>query len=140
MRVAFLIGLITLVFSCCGKNTDEHIHQESRCRCSPDADARLAEMMARDYANDHKKLGDRYFREGKLEEAKLSYHRSIAIDPTFTEAYYRLGQVYLKLNQSSKAKEIWEKGLEESPDDKKLLKALKKLLKETPGLKKEEDG
>jgi len=111
-----------------GKDGENYINAV-RCRCSPDADARMAEIMARDYANDHKKLGDRYFKEGKLEDAKLSYHRAISIDPTFTEAYYMLGKVYLKLNQPEKAREIWEKGLEENPGDKRLIRALKRLLR-----------
>jgi predicted O-linked N-acetylglucosamine transferase (SPINDLY family) len=41
----------------------------------------------------HKNQGDKYFDEGKLEDAEASYHQAIAINPNYAEAYNNLGNV-----------------------------------------------
>jgi predicted O-linked N-acetylglucosamine transferase (SPINDLY family) len=41
----------------------------------------------------YKNQGDKYFNEGKLEEAAASYRQAIAINPNYAEAYNNLGNV-----------------------------------------------
>jgi len=128
-----LIPGLLLLISACSKKSTVHSHEEGICQCTTGLDAKLAQKLARDYACDHKKLGDRYFRSGKYREAKLSYHRAIAIDPTYAEAYYMLGLTYIKLGEKQKAVEIFEEGLKMNPGHRKLKKMIRKIKKNAPG-------
>src|SRR5580704_12367494 len=47
--------------------------------------------------------GNAFFSADKYEEASLNYRKAIQKDPTFGEAYYRLGLTAIKLGQWSLA-------------------------------------
>lgn len=57
------------------------------------AGGQAAQAGLADESTAHKKRGDQYFGEGKLEDAAKSYRQAIAINPDFAEVYNNLGNV-----------------------------------------------
>ena len=66
---------------------------------------------------------------GKVGEALTEYYKAIQFKNNYTQAYYRLANYYLTLNQKERALETIKLGLKYSPNSKLLKKRLQKLQK-----------
>lgn len=49
------------------------------------------------------KSGERYFKEGKYQEAVIQFRNAVQIDPRFAEAHHQLARAYLSLRNSEAA-------------------------------------
>lgn len=61
-------------------------------------------------------VGEMYFSSGKIEEAIRYFTLASEVKPSWPDPYLKLGYAYLNKEQSSKAKESFEKVLELDPD------------------------
>src|SRR5262249_5106126 len=61
--------------------------------------------------------GESYFAKGKYREAAIQYSNAIQIDSRFAQAYYQLGQTYLKLRDLRHAYEALNHAVELNPDN-----------------------
>lgn len=59
--------------------------------------------------------GDASFREGKFEEALLNYRNAIQKEPNIAEAYFKVGQTELKLNNRRAMIAYWQQALKLAP-------------------------
>ena len=73
--------------------------------------------MADPQAEDHYFAALDLFAEGKQEEAIAEYRKSIAIDPSFTDALHGLARAYQDAARFDEAIEIARKIAELDPDD-----------------------
>ncbi len=71
----------------------------------------------RQQAEDHYYTALDLFAEGRHEEAIGEYRKSIAVDPTFTEALHGLSRAYQELGRLDEAIEISNRIAELDPDD-----------------------
>ncbi|PYX46299.1 MAG: hypothetical protein DMG79_16830 [Acidobacteria bacterium] len=61
--------------------------------------------------------GGKYFDEGKYREAAIQYSNAVQIDSRFAQAHYQLGQVYLKLGDTTRAFQELSRTVEIAPDN-----------------------
>src|SRR5512140_612671 len=71
----------------------------------------------RETAEDHYYAALDLYAEGEQERAVEEYRKSIAADPTFTEAMHGLARAYQDLNRFDEAIAIAQKITEVDPDD-----------------------
>lgn len=63
-------------------------------------------------AVDYFNRGDELFDKGQFAEAAKAFEQAIRLDPKYQEAYYALGDAYLKLDNYDKVREADRQGLE----------------------------
>ncbi len=61
-------------------------------------------------------LGNTYRKEEAWDKAEKAYHRSLARDSTYVDAYNNLGLTYRDLGDNDKAIQTFKKGLRQGPD------------------------
>jgi tetratricopeptide (TPR) repeat protein len=66
--------------------------------------------------NAHDSLGEGYFRAGRLADAAREYEKAVALNPTFSNSFFMLGQVYQQLGEGAKAAAAYRRFLDLSPD------------------------
>ena len=76
-------------------------------------------------------LGQEYMREGKLIEAIEAFENAVRLNPYYSAAYRFLGESLERMDQPSKAKAIYEKGIPiaDKQGDLEAAKAMKVFLK-----------
>ncbi|MBI2642200.1 MAG: tetratricopeptide repeat protein [Candidatus Wildermuthbacteria bacterium] len=79
-------------------------------------------------------LGVMYWQDNQLENARKEFEAILAKEPNHANAMYMLGQVYDKLGNRAKAKEVFQKVSDLNPDSKDLKKILDNLSKNRPAL------
>ena len=94
MRVLRLLLPIALLISLAG--------------CSSDPDSRKKKHLAN---------GNKYFDNGKFNEAAIMYKRSLKEDQRFGEAWYRLGLAELKRGRPGEAINSLRRAVELQPDN-----------------------
>ena len=81
---------------------------------------RIKELQAQihhiDNASHHFRLGDVYFRRGKLAEAEKCYRAALERDPKDTDARAHLGQCLVRMNRPAEARPFLESVMHEKPD------------------------
>ena len=70
----------------------------------------------------------------QLENARKEFEAILVKEPNHANAMYMLGQVYDKLGNKAKAKEVFAKVLELNPDNEQIKKILDNLSKNKPAL------
>lgn len=73
------------------------------------------------------KIGDFYWRKGDYIGAKNRYVRAIKFNPSFAEAYYKLGRAEEKLHNPTAAKAALKRAIQLAPDSKIAREAKKQL-------------
>jgi tetratricopeptide (TPR) repeat protein len=76
-----------------------------------------ARQQARQQAEDHYYAALDLMAEGKLEQAVAAYEKSLAADPTFTEAMHGLARALQDLERYDEAIAVAKKIAEADPDD-----------------------
>lgn len=76
--------------------------------CSRDLGARKQKYL---------QSGNRYFNNGRFQEAVIEYKNSIQIDPRFAEGYYRLGLALIQEQQWQSAAQSLGRAIELAPDN-----------------------
>lgn len=66
-------------------------------------------------------LGIRFLNEDNYNEAIIAFEAAIEIEPKNPRAYIGLADVYIKLGDKDKAKEVLEKGLENIPGNEEII-------------------
>src|SRR5882724_9172374 len=61
--------------------------------------------------------GESYFAKGKYREAAIQYSNAIQIDARFEQAYYKLGQTYLKLKDLRNAYQALDHAVNLNPEN-----------------------
>jgi tetratricopeptide (TPR) repeat protein len=79
--------------------------------CGSDPEAAKREAIAQ---------GDRYLSEGKTSEAVIEYSRALQKVPSSSEAYERLGRVYLQTGNKLKAWQSYQRAANLAPDNLEL--------------------
>ena len=79
-------------------------------------------------------LGVMYWQDEQLENARKEFEAILVKEPNHANAMYMLGQVYDKLGNRAKAKEMFAKILELNPDNEQIKKILDNLSKNKPAL------
>jgi len=101
-----------------------------------DADVKLDEAgpliagaLAADPKNPHyiDSMGWLYFRQGRLEEARIELEKALEISGGHPEIHGHLGDVYRALGRTSDAKSQYEKGLQMDPTSADLTRRLKEI-------------
>ena len=77
----------------------------------------MADDAARQQAEDHYYSALDLYAEGRHDEAVAAYERSIAADPTFTEAMHGLSRAYQDMNRLDDAIAIANRIAEIDPND-----------------------
>jgi tetratricopeptide (TPR) repeat protein len=72
-------------------------------------------------------IGNYYFKKGNLKAAMNRFREATRWNPSFAEAFLRLGETEEKLKDKQAAKEAYSKYLELSPDGKEAAAVKKKL-------------
>jgi tetratricopeptide (TPR) repeat protein len=72
-------------------------------------------------------IGNYYFKKGNLKAAMNRFREATRWNPSFAEAFLRLGETEEKLKDKQAAKEAYSKYLELSPDGKEAEAVKKKL-------------
>lgn len=67
-------------------------------------------------ASHYLEAGNSFTKQGKLEDAVISYQKATQIDPKFGEAYYRLGLTQIKLNRGVEALTALSQAAQNLPD------------------------
>lgn len=73
------------------------------------------------------KVGAYYFKKGNYKAAASRFHEATLWNPTFSEAFLRLGESEEKLKDKKAAREAYEKFIALAPDDKQADAVKKKL-------------
>lgn len=68
-----------------------------------------------DKAHHHSQLGDIYFQQGKLDQAKACYHASLERDPQDIDTRAHLGQCLLRQHHPAEARQLLEGVIAENP-------------------------
>lgn len=63
-----------------------------------------------------KNIGLVYYDQNNLAEAAHHFEKSVAMDSTLFDAYFLLGQSYVKMNESGKARTAFQKVLDLAPE------------------------
>jgi TonB family protein len=74
-------------------------------------------------AVDYFTKGSEHFDNGQYDQAAKAFEHAIKLDPKYQEAYYALGDAYLKLNKEDKVLEADRQGLEIAQSTKTLVHA-----------------
>ena len=61
--------------------------------------------------------GERYFAKGKYREAAIQYGNAVQLDSRFAQAYYQLGESYLKFQDWKRAYPALSRAVELAPDN-----------------------
>jgi len=77
--------------------------------------------------NDLLNMGELYFKDDKIEEAKLTMDMALKTEKKQDEVHNKLGRIYEVLGEKEKAKAEYNEALEINPDNEKVKKNLKKL-------------
>ena len=77
----------------------------------------MADDAARQQAEDHYYAALDLYAEGQHEQAVAEYQKSIAADPTFSDALHGLARAYQDMNKLDEAIEVSKKIAELEPDD-----------------------
>lgn len=72
-------------------------------------------------------VGNFYFKRGSFKAAALRYEEALKWNPNFPEAQLKLGETYEKLKDPARAREVYLKFLETSPDHKRAAEVKKKI-------------
>jgi tetratricopeptide (TPR) repeat protein len=64
----------------------------------------------------HLFLANSYFKKEWWDEADIEYHKTLELDPTLMEVYYKLGDVYRSKGWWDEAIEMWKKYIDRNPD------------------------
>jgi len=75
-------------------------------------------------------VGNYYFRKGDYKAAMSRFHEATLWNPTFAEAFLRLGESEDKLKNKQAAEQAYNKFLELSPTGKEAASVKKKLARE----------
>ncbi len=62
-------------------------------------------------------LADNYYRNGWHQEALAEYNKVIEQSTQSSEAYFKMGNIYMKFHEKGKAVECWEKSLALDPEN-----------------------
>jgi tetratricopeptide (TPR) repeat protein len=73
------------------------------------------------------RIGNYYFHKGSYKAAVNRFREATKWDPTFADAYFRLGETEEKLKDKNAAKDAYAKYLEMAPDGKEAAAAKKKI-------------
>lgn len=73
------------------------------------------------------KVGNFYFKKGSWNAAAIRFKEATRWNPNFAEAYLRLGEAQEKLNDSTAAREAFQRFLDLAPNDKRAAEIKKKL-------------
>ncbi|HOJ51799.1 MAG TPA: tetratricopeptide repeat protein [Syntrophales bacterium] len=68
-------------------------------------------------------MGEVNYERGDLKRAAQHFHQAVELAPLFADAYYRLGEAYLKQGDKARALEVWKKLLTLLPDSSAAKKA-----------------
>lgn len=68
-----------------------------------------------DYSVSYDNLGIALYGQGKIEEAREAFLKSIEIAPDYAEAYNNLGTIYFEQDDKEKAKEYFQRALDLQP-------------------------
>jgi tetratricopeptide (TPR) repeat protein len=67
-------------------------------------------------AQDYLARGDKFFEAGKYADAELNYSKAIQKDPSFGDAYYKLGTALVKEDKGFEARDALQRAAELLPD------------------------
>jgi len=67
-------------------------------------------------AEDHFRIGNKYFLRGQFQNAKEEYQKALEIDPNFYQAWNKMGDAYNVLGNSEQALECYKRSLEINSD------------------------
>ena len=73
------------------------------------------------------KIGNYYFKKGSYKAALARFQEALKWDPNDAEAWLRLGEAHLKLNQPKEARNAFAKYLELKPEGKESEAVRKKI-------------
>ncbi|HXG32560.1 MAG TPA: tetratricopeptide repeat protein [Bryobacteraceae bacterium] len=73
------------------------------------------------------KVGNFYFKKGNYRAAAARFEEAIRWNPSYAEAYLRLGEAREKLKDTAGAQKAFQKYLELAPDSKRAAEIRKKL-------------
>ena len=79
------------------------------------------------YPELHTRLGWALGEKGQVAEAIKHFQLAIQAKPTYSLAYARLSDLYVKTNQPAEARKVLEAGLKARPDSRSLQRRLKEL-------------
>jgi tetratricopeptide (TPR) repeat protein len=68
----------------------------------------------------HNNIADTYMQMERYEEAMQSVNRSLELDPRYVTAYVTKGEIFLKLEEDSKACEAFEEAIKRGFDRARL--------------------
>ena len=57
-------------------------------------------------------LGKEMMNKGDFKEAEKYFNEIVRIDPLYVGVYYHLGHLYITIDQPTRAKELFQKGIE----------------------------
>ncbi|MCC6206967.1 MAG: tetratricopeptide repeat protein, partial [Gammaproteobacteria bacterium] len=79
-------------------------------------DFRAALALDPEHAEAHRKLGNAYFAQGRLDEATACYLRAIALDPALVAAHFNLGLTHFRQGRPDAAATSYLTALKLKPD------------------------
>jgi tetratricopeptide (TPR) repeat protein len=79
------------------------------------------------YPELHSRLGWALAEQGKTAEAIQHYQLAIKAQPKYSQAYARLSDLYVELNQPDEARKVLESGLKAKPKSRMLQRRMQKL-------------
>lgn len=112
------LGCLLLLWGCHTEGDRETYSQE------------LLQTLSREYPNDPSypfQLGRLYLRDGRFDEARLQFEKSLRIDRNFHNARAGLGLVALEKHQLNRAKLLFDQVLKDDPGNRMAIRGLQRL-------------